>query len=161
MKSFLFLFLQTIIILAVVFGIVLAPHGWYEPFTGTIYCHTRLECLHEVGHKADSHSGNISQTGQYKNAVDVYRVMMLVYPHLRDSRWLEIVEYPGIGSLKWQNVNPFTISFWDGGWGGRRELYADMLAWYGNENSLPTELHDFYDWKYISTEMEKLGYGIH
>lgn len=132
--------------------------GFYDPILDQIHCTNMKSCLHEIGHKADRHSGWISYSSGYRHCVDVYRAMLYAYPEKRDKNTFDIYQYPGLNSLLWQNNNPATISFWTGGWGGYFEFYADFLMWYdGDYDKMPAGLRDFYDWDLIKLEMKKLG----
>jgi len=132
-------------------------NGFYNPVLHTIYCTDKASCLHEIGHKLDHEKGWISQTEEYRHSIDVYRAMLWAYPEKRDEHSFEVYQYPGLGSLLWQNGNPLTWSFWNGGWGGYGEFYADVIAWSdGDPNKCPQDLRGWYDWNFINSEMENL-----
>lgn len=134
--------------------------GSYNYITGEIRCGSRSSCLHEVAHKYDASRGFISMTKEYQHNVDVYRIMLYEYPFMRDKHSFDVFQYPGLGSLRWQNSNPLTLSFWVGGWGGYNEFYADVLMWSdGNKNNCPKSFASLYNWEYVKNEMIKLGYG--
>lgn len=131
--------------------------GVYIPGIDVIYCTSTQSCLHEIGHRVDSHAGWITSTKDYQLAVIGHRLFLYDHPEARDEHHMEIREYPGIGSSLWQNTNPFTWSFWGGGWGSYIEFYADCLTWYPTENEMPVTLRGFYDWEFIGKEMVKYG----
>lgn len=133
--------------------------GSYNYLTGEITCKTRASCLHEVTHKYDQEHGMISSTKEYQHSIDVYRMMIWLYPDKRDANSLLIYNYPGLGSNYWQDTNPTHTTFLKG-WGGYREIMADFVSWAdGNPDNCTPYLRGWYDWNYIQVEMEKLGYG--
>lgn len=135
--------------------------GFYDGVNDRIFCTNRKSCLHEIGHKLDAHSGYISKTEEYRHSVDVYRAIVWNYSQYRDEFSLNIYEYPGLGSMVWQSNNPADISFWNGGWGGYGEFYAEVIVWSdGKPEKCSVFLRDFYDWEFIRLEMEKLGYSL-
>jgi hypothetical protein len=135
--------------------------GFYEPNFNYIYCTNKKACLHEVGHKLDHHLGNISTSQEYQHSIDVYRAIVWAYPQYRDQYALYIYQYPGLGSILWQSSNPAESSFWNGGWGGYSEFYADVVMYSdGKPENCSVFLRDYYDWSFIQSEMAKLGYPI-
>jgi hypothetical protein len=134
------------------------PH--YNPVTDGITCYTRAVCLHEVGHKADRHLGDVARSPEYAHAIDVYRLMLWEYPKTRNEMSYDFFTYPKLGSIFRITTNPLMYSTWLGGWGGYLELYADVVMWSdGQEENCPPQLRGWYDWNFIGDEMEKLGYG--
>jgi hypothetical protein len=131
------------------------PLATYNYLTGEIQCNTRTLCLHEVAHKYDQSIGFVSLTKKYQHGIDVYRMMIWEYPQSRDKFSFDIYNYPGLGSIKWMNTNPFTRS-----WSAYSELFADIVQWSdGDPNKCPETLRAWYDWNYIDREMEGLGYA--
>jgi hypothetical protein len=75
-----------------------------------------------------------------------------------DIAW-EIEFFPGVGSPREKNNNPFTTSFWEGGWGGYTELYASIVEYAdGDIEQIPESLRKFYDMAEINETMKGLGY---
>lgn len=130
--------------------------GHYNYVTGQVFCYARATCLHEVAHKVDT----ASKTQGFIDNITAYRVLMWEHPELRSEYSWDILTYPGIGSPRWIDRNPLSVTFWQGGWGGYTELYADIVRWSdGNPLKCPANLRQFFDWNLIGDEMEKLGYG--
>jgi hypothetical protein len=102
--------------------------GFFFRPTGAVYCASSQVCIHEIGHKADQHSGWISSTVEYQTAV-------LAFSMTSDHPWAAVART------------------YQGGW---QELYAQMLeSAYGKKENMPAELQRFYDWKYIDTEVNR------
>ena len=130
--------------------------GWHNEWTGKIKCEEFSICLHEVGHKADHEGGWISKTDEWKIAVSVYRGVMYKCPTCRDEMSEMIMFFPGIGSDRHNRIGIFTWNFLEGGWGGYRELYADILKMSGgNPENVPESLRGFYDWERIGELMSE------
>ena len=100
----------------------------YNTWTGEIVCQDN--CWHEVGHKIDHQSGWVSQSEEYKIAVDGIvdkdKSLSLVYLFNRD-------------------------------FGLYAELYAEMLNMVdGDVNKLPVGLQQFYNVELANSIMESL-----
>jgi hypothetical protein len=98
--------------------------------------------------------GSPSQTKQFKDNIDTYRAILLNYPTYRDAYSLDILFFPGIGGLRWMDINPIHTSFWTGGWGGYSELYASIVAEYETEEACPELLRGLFRWALIQVEMK-------
>ncbi len=128
--------------------------GYYNSITNTIYCTDRESCIHEIGHKVDDENGWISETFEWKYAVDWYRVKIYYYPEERDEFSNQIMFFPGTGWSEKKTTNPFIKSYWTGGWGGLTELYAEILTWAdGKPQNMPEMFREFYDWNRINELM--------
>ena len=146
------IFNVSVVIILFMNNIMTRPQATYNYLTGEILCDTRALCLHEVAHKYDQSAGYVSLTKEYQHNIDVYRAMLWEYPDHRDEHSFDIYNYPGLGSIKWLNTNPFTQN-----WSAYSELFADIVLWSdGDINKCPQELRGYYDWNFINSEMEKL-----
>jgi len=160
MRIFSLVTLSVFVVFGLVFGIFLKPPAYFDYTTGAIYCTNRADCLHEAGHKADQSKGWISQSKDFRDNVNAYRFLIYEHPELRDAHSWDILSYPGIGSPRGTETNPFSTTFWEGGWGGYSELYADIVRWAdGDPHKCPANLSNFIDWDFVGNEMEGLGYG--
>jgi hypothetical protein len=130
--------------------------GYYNSITNRIHCTNRESCIHEIGHKIDDENGWISETFEWKYAVDWYRVKVYYYPEERDKFSNDIMFFPGTGWSEQKVSNPIIKSYWTGGWGGLTELYAEILAWSdGKPENMPESFREFYDWERIFELMKE------
>jgi hypothetical protein len=118
----------------------------YNIWTGKITCTDRYTCLHEYGHERDHQSGWISKSKEFRQAVDVFnRVQWLLDPDDRHEWSERMHSFPGVTSPRMPCRDILSVSFWQGGWGGYTELYAEMWAWAdGDIYSMPIEFKKFY-----------------
>jgi len=122
------------------------PRGFYIASLDVTYCTDARSCLHEQAHRIDYRDGEPSQSYAYWYAVQEHRLVAWECPTCRDE-YSEITrDFPGIGSPYLQNTCPPFMVCDSGGWGGYRELYAEMWAQAdGNINNLPPVFRPFYE----------------
>jgi hypothetical protein len=119
------------------------PH--YDLWTGRIVCGLPRDCYHEQAHKMNAESGWISESKEFKDAVDIHRSISYNYPEFRDDYSELVMFFPGIGNPKQEENNPFNYGFWHGGWGGYTELHAEIYAMAeGNPDNMPEIFRPFY-----------------
>ena len=158
MKKTIIVIVILIIIILILFGLseysARNSVGFYRSLTGTIYCSSRVSCIHEIGHKTDDEHGWISKSYDWQRAVDYYRVKIYYYPETRNKISADIEFFYGVGWERFQGTNIFSTGFWDG-WGGYTELYAYILELSdGKQENIPEELREFYDWDRINELMK-------
>lgn len=132
--------------------------GVYFPVSNSYFCNLRKDCLHEIGHASDDSLGWISQSKKYTLELMTYQVVNWKIPiEQRHPMAESSAFFPGfIAPIEKEN-NPFFLSFWHGGWGGNRELYAEMLNWAdGSSDAIPESLRAFYNWELINKEIKKI-----
>lgn len=135
------------------------PENFYNVLTGEISCTDFESCLHEAGHKSDAQNGWISESQEWKNAVDIYRLVTWSNVNDRVDMSIKIEYFPGVGAPRSKETNPLVDSFYQGGWGGYTELYADIVMYSGGDFSkIPTSLQKFYKFDEINKIMKTLGY---
>jgi len=136
--------------------------NFYSSFFNYIKCESRKTCLHESAHQYDYQHGIISESNEWKLAVDNYQRHAL--DGYTDASQVPVetvllVLFPGIGRERNVSLNPFQSSFWEGGWGGYTEYYASVINYTdGNINKIPENLRRFYDMEEINTTTKGLGY---
>jgi len=148
MKKFMF-FLFPILILILSSSVTSYRRGYYNTLYKTIVCHSISNCYHEIGHAIDDALRWPSKSMEYQDTLEAYTESYILRENQneRDPLAEEIIVFPGIYSPRDKDNNPFDLWFWNGGWGGPTELYADMLAWaQGNPKNMPGAFRDFYDW---------------
>lgn len=119
--------------------------NYYDLSTGQIVCQLQSDCLHEFGHKIDFQNNWISKSPAWKKSIDIYRSVVWQSIQGRDFMSERIVFFPGIGASRIPDFNPVNTSFWEGGWGGYTELYAEIYAWSdGDVSKIPPSLQSFY-----------------
>lgn len=120
--------------------------GWYDPFTGLMYYTDEWSRLHEQGHALDHRLGDVSKTDEFIKAVDVFRQVQ--YSLSKDHRHAmadKIMFFPGIGSPRLKVTQIYSDAFWQGGWGGFGELYADIWAKAnGDIEQIPVSLQPYF-----------------
>jgi hypothetical protein len=155
-------FFASVIIVFITLGCLLpsGKNGSYNKLTKQITCNSKENCLHEATHKYDHQNHWISKTDEWINAVDNYRmIQFMLLPSQRDNDAWVVEFFPGIGRERLPEINPFTDSFWNGGWGGYSELYAWLAEESdGDINNIPEPLREFYDMEDINNTMKGLGY---
>lgn len=103
---------------------------------------SNLPCLaHEIGHAIDYSNGNVSETKEFREAVDL-SIEMLKDDRSEYCSWCFVAEqitaeFPGI------NGNPLRRSS-KGEWGGYKELYADLFAYGFSLDMIPPPLRIYY-----------------
>lgn len=133
--------------------------SFYDPNLNIIKCEDQNSCLHEAAHKYDHMIGDISESNEWKQAVDDYQKHALDGYAVSSQIPLETVLltiFPGLGRERGISRNPFTAAFWQGGWGGYTEYYASVVSY--TDGNIPTELQQFYDMDEINKTMKGLGY---
>jgi hypothetical protein len=121
--------------------------GYYDPTFRAVVCHSRLNCLHEIGHALDHDKGWISQSREYRIALNAYILYNWEFPDRRDQYAQKVLFYPGFFAPSNHENVPITADFWQGGWGGTLELYADMFTWTGGKReNMPAYFVNLYDW---------------
>jgi hypothetical protein len=149
------LFAIALFILFFIFEPIKYGAGSYNTITGEIYCTNRESCLHEVTHKYDHEQGWISQSDEWKEAVEIYRMVQWTLPQdKRDEIAGAIMFFPGIGAPRNECASPFHACVLTGGWGGYIELYAYIMQ-KSIEHEIPESLREFYDFDRINELMEK------
>jgi len=130
----------------------------YYPLFNSYYCNSRKGCLHEIGHASDDSLGWISQSRNYELELITYLVVNWKMPLEQRHPMAERAAFsPGYFAPLEKESNPFYWSFWEGGWGGERELYAEMLSWAdGLSENIPQSLRTFYNWELIDKEITKI-----
>jgi len=123
---------------------VYTPDNSYNVVTGAERCSDDVSCRHEQAHRLDQEKKWISGTRAYQDVVQRYRDRLWLDVDARDTNSIIIYQFPGIGSPLVAYSNPLSLSFWRGGWGGYRELYASMGSWYSCR-TMPTEFKRFYN----------------
>ena len=124
--------------------------GSFNIFTGEIGGNPK-DLVHEQGHQRDSYGakypwwipGYTSGQDEFLSTVEKYKENYDL-----DNVWkVRFDLYPGIGDNPLNpEHNPMNLPFWTGGWGGPRELYADMWKWAeGDVSNLPSEFQSFYE----------------
>ena len=138
--------------------------SFYDPTLNVLKCENANSCIHEAAHKYDHLHGDISNTVEWKNAVDEYQETALLGYTSSDQMSTEIIYlavFPGVNSSreKIKNDSIFMSSFWNGGWGGYTELYASIVEdAAGDINKIPVSLQKFYNMDEINSIMKGLGY---
>jgi hypothetical protein len=139
--------------------------AFYNTWTGEITCEKTEDCLHEIGHYLDQKAGWISETDEFKLAVDTHRSVAWQCIECRDEYSELVMFFPGVGRELQPEPNPLNYGFWHGGWGGTKELYADIYAKSGGKpEGMPEIFRPFYDFTlgdeiYINTpKMEIRSY---
>jgi len=158
MKKVLFLFIMLFLIIrGSNFSVA---DNYYNYFTGHIHCQSKPTCLHEATHKYDDESKMISESKEWIEAVDNYRMTQFYTPQeYKVKQAFGIMFFPGVGAPRLPEYNIFTISFWQGGWGGYTELYAHLIECSdGDIDNIPESLRKFYNMEEINTTMKGLGY---
>jgi hypothetical protein len=79
------------------------------------------------------------------------------YPELNDQFSYLFLSFPGISAPLAKETSPFSDAFYQGGWGGYREFYA-QFAYVYYLLDFPFDTGKYYDKNYIKSELEKLGY---
>jgi hypothetical protein len=160
-RKFLFVISITVIsILILRTSIFEEADNYYNYITGHIYCQSKPTCLHEAAHKHDDESKMISESAEWLQAVDDYRMTQFYTPQENKvAQAFGIMFFPGVGSPRLPEYNIFARTFWHGGWGGYTELYAHLIECSdGDINNIPPALRDFYDMNEITKTMKGLGY---
>jgi hypothetical protein len=127
----------------------------YNIWTGQIACFGYANCRHEVGHAADANANWVSDSAEFQEAVQAYRTRIWLDPTSRDVNSPAFYSFPGIGSPLVPHRHITSASFWRGGWGGYRELYASLISWY-TEETMPGELKEFYDFAYVERRLREV-----
>ncbi|MDD5189914.1 MAG: hypothetical protein PHE50_02645 [Dehalococcoidales bacterium] len=118
----------------------------FNIWTGEISCVMPADCLHEEGHALDRENGWISETDEFKLAVDTHRSVAWQCIECRDEYSELVMFFPGVGRELQPEPNPLNLGFWIGGWGGTKELYADIFAKSGGKpEGMPEIFRPFYD----------------
>lgn len=120
--------------------------GWYDPITGVMHYTDDWSRLHELGHQLDHVLGDISQGKEFRRAVEIYNQVQWQLPaDLRDANAWRIGHFPGINAPRDRVSQVYSDAFWQGGWGGYRELYAELWAMAGGEiHNVPVSLRVFF-----------------
>ena len=114
--------------------------GYYRPSTGAIVCFDKAVCLHEIGHKVDHEIGWYSDSEEWEDKATYWKDNLFVSTGNPDHPIDRIRYFPGL----WDNPSA------EGGWGGYRELYADILSKsQGLPEGMPEIFRDCYDWERI------------
>lgn len=131
--------------------------GYYNSVFRLIVCDERGECLHEIGHASDHQMGWISDGAEFREALFYFTYIDHTLALEANHEWTaKILFYPCFFSPCLLERNLFVWNF-NTGWGGGRELYADMLVWSdGDPENMPIEFRDFYDWQLTGQLIEKL-----
>jgi hypothetical protein len=137
-------YLYFLVAIAAITFAVYTPNNSYNVITGVESCSDNVSCRHEQAHHMDQRKGWISDTRSYQDVVQRYRDKIWIDPASRDVNSIVIYQFPGIGSPLVQHNDITSSSFWRGGWGGYRELYASMASWY-TCGTMPNEFKQFYD----------------
>lgn len=157
MKIKIFLLFLTIFIFISIFY----EDNFYINIFDFIKCESKQFCLHESAHKYD-YERNITESIEWVDAVEDYRASAFIgYTDASqvDLKTVKTVFFPGIGRERLPEVNPFTDSFWQGGWGGYSELYAWLAEQSDADiNNIPLALQEFYDMDEINETVKGLGY---
>lgn len=136
--------------------------SFYDPTLNFIKCEDQNSCLHEATHKYDHMHGDISESNEWKQAVDNYKKHALDGYTDASQVSLEtalLTIFPGLGRERGVSYNPFTAAFWEGGWGGYTEYYASVISYTnGDINKIPESLRKFYNMEEINNTMKGLGY---
>lgn len=114
--------------------------GGFE-FYGFIYCKSNTACIHEQGHVLDRKLGNISETEEYKKSIIEYANGSLL-ANSRNEIVDKILVFPGVNQP--MSMSGFASRL-QGGWGGYKELYADIWAnCDGNIEQIPVSLQPYF-----------------
>lgn len=160
MKKILLLIILLFFTLVFVYFIPGGKNGFYNDISGKIVCISKENCLHESAHKYDQSQNWISKSDDWIDTVEMYRkFQFMLSRNMKDEMAWEIEFFPGVGAPRLPEYNIFTISFWQGGWGGYTELYAHLIECSdGNIDNIPPALRNFYDMNKINKTMKGLGY---
>jgi hypothetical protein len=140
----------TIGIVAVIFAGLLYDSyaniaGFYIPILNRIVCSDKHTCLHETGHSIDYRRGHISQSYEFAETVQIFRIVSNTNNTV-DEMSYRIRKFPGIGSDYEQTTCRLFIKCEPEGWGGYSELYAEIYAMAdGNINNIPEVFRPFYE----------------
>ncbi|MCZ2078378.1 MAG: hypothetical protein LC130_25685 [Bryobacterales bacterium] len=156
MKRFL-IFLSLVFVL-VVSSILfdLSGRGYYIPPVRMVVCHDPGQCLHEIGHASDHAMGWISDSASFRETLFYFTYVDYTLTGESLHPWTSrILFYPCFFSPCLTEKNP-TVWGFGTGWGGGRELYADMLLWSdGKPENMPVEFREYFDWDLVSRLIEK------
>jgi len=134
----------------------LAERGFYDPTFNLLICHSRDVCLHEIGHAVDDQAGWVSDGAEYREVLFHYILEDLVVYEEINPWTVKILFFPGFFSPYKKEGNIAAFGYWNEGWGGAKELYADMLVWCdGDRNKMPVEFARFYDWELVAKLIER------
>ena len=104
--------------------------GFYEPITNTLYCNDELYCWHEKGHKLDDEKGWVSNTKEYREALDIY------LESYHGKKVKELIDWKSTINLQ-RKVYMF-FSYY-------KEMYATIYSVYGGRVEwMPEYLQEFY-----------------
>ena len=107
--------------------------GSYNSEYGWMICETELSCVHEIGHWKDDKKGKISNTPEFRQAINNF---VISCAEGQDILCYILVRFPGISGNELA----------ERGWGGYREVYATVYMLNVFENiSLPNTLSEFYE----------------
>ena len=139
-----------IIVVAFLLVFLLVPfsftsNGAYNRLTKTIWCKTRVSCVHEVGHYLDQHYDDPSKEWRFSLAVRMY-----ITDETRKSVSSPLAEY--IIAFQFQHhPGRNLLMSWPMG-----ELYASIFAFTeGQRENIPAQLQEFYDWELAEKLLEK------
>ena len=115
----------------------------YNIWTDEIKCINESTCAHEMAHKIDANNCWISETQEFKDAIDIMRSTAWICLECRDKYSEAINFFPGVGRPKDKNNNPFNLAFWQDT--SYRELYAYIYQLAkGDVADIPGILQPFY-----------------
>lgn len=102
----------------------------------SLWCTSEYTCLHEVGHAVDSMNGRPSVSPEFQAAIESLAKQSWVF------EWgglrARLTVFPGILARS-------MLSGPIGEWGGYRELYAELYAYFHRGGEIPPELQPFFD----------------
>jgi hypothetical protein len=133
-----------LVIIVSLYGMYAPLPGFYIPWAERIVCSEKYSCLHEAGHQIDKSNGYPSQTVEYSNAVQTFRIVCETSKN-PDSFCTLAVNFPGIGSSHLKGVCHLLTVCGPNGWGGYSEFLSEMYAQAGGEVSrIPEVFRKFY-----------------
>jgi hypothetical protein len=114
----------------------------YNYITGTLYCKTRYECIHEVGHRMDGDLGKPSKSRAFADILRLYvQTEFMKGPGVTSDMTYRIIYFPGVLEYSRQ-YSPLGIEIWSS---PQEELYASMFAWAdGDISQIPDAFRSFY-----------------
>jgi hypothetical protein len=107
-------------------------HGAFNTISGLVWCETRSDCVHEMGHALDQKAGWISGSPEFGRAVELYLVVEL---QKNEAAELPVL----ILNFTYRGSDPQGLM--------KQELYAYLFQRAdGQPEGMPADFVRFYDW---------------
>jgi len=104
--------------------------GFYEPITNILYCNDELFCWHEWGHKLDDERGWVSDSNEFREALEVYT------KSYHGQKVKELIDWKATVDQRIKLYMFFSYY---------KEMYATIYQVYGgNVDWMPEYLQEFY-----------------